>query len=264
MRRSVLSALVLIGLLVAGAPLAAAQATVLKVGATPVPHAEVLEFVKPHLAAEGIDLQIVVFNDYVLPNLALSDGELDANYFQHIPYLETFSADHRLDLEVLVKVHIEPIGLYSSRISSLDQLPDGAQIAIPNDVTNGGRALLLLQEAGLITLRPGAGLEATVLDIVENPKRLRFRELEAAMLPRALADVDAAVINTNFALEAGLNPVKDALIIEGEESPYANVVAVRKGDTANPALQKLAEALTRPEVRAFFLETYGGAVVPVF
>jgi len=263
MRRPAFLVLLLIGILALGSSIVAAQ-TVLKVGATPVPHAEVLEFVKPYLAAEGIDLQVVIFNDYVLPNLALADGELDANYFQHIPYLETFSADHRLNLEVLVKVHVEPIGLYSSRIKSVDELETGATIAIPNDVTNGGRALLLLQEAGLITLRAGAGLEATVLDIAENPKRLRFQELEAAMLPRALPDVDAAVINTNFALEGGLNPIRDALVMEGAESPYANIVAVRQGDTASPALQKLAEALTRPEVREFILETYGGAVVPVF
>ncbi|MFS8542481.1 MAG: MetQ/NlpA family ABC transporter substrate-binding protein [Limnochordales bacterium] len=243
---------------------AGAQAQVIKVGATPVPHAEILEFIKPALAAEGIELQIVEFTDYVLPNLALSDGELDANYFQHIPYLETFSADHRLDLTVLVGVHIEPMGLYSQRVDSLEDLPQGATVAIPNDATNGGRALLLLQEAGLIRLAEGTGITATVFDIVDNPRNIRFRELEAPLLPRALADVDAAVINTNYALEAGLVPLRDALVIEGEESPYANVVAVRTGDEANPALLKLADALTRPEVRDFILERYEGAVVPVF
>ena len=211
--------------------------TTIKVGATPVPHAEILEFIKPLLAAEGIQLQVVEFTDYVQPNLALSDGELDANYFQHVPYLETFSADHRLDLAVLTKVHIEPMGLYSTRVASLDQLRNGAVIAIPNDVTNGGRALLLLQGAGLITLRSGVGLEATPLDITSNPKRLQFRELEAAMLPRALSDVDAAIINTNYALEAGLDPLEDSLVIEGEESPYANVVAIRSGDLENAALK---------------------------
>ncbi|HLT58914.1 MAG TPA: MetQ/NlpA family ABC transporter substrate-binding protein [Limnochordales bacterium] len=243
---------------------AGAQAQVIKVGATPVPHAEILEFIKPALAAEGIELQIVEFTDYVLPNLALSDGELDANYFQHIPYLETFSADHRLDLTVLVGVHIEPMGLYSQRVDSLEDLPQGATVAIPNDATNGGRALLLLQEAGLIRLAEGTGITATVFDIVDNPRNIRFRELEAPLLPRALADVDAAVINTNYALEAGLVPLRDALVIEGAESPYVNVVAVRTGDEANPALLKLADALTRPEVRDFILERYEGAVVPVF
>ena len=242
----------------------AQAATVIKVGATPVPHAEILEFIKPLLQAEGIELDIVEFTDYVLPNLALADGELDANYFQHVPYLETFSEDHRLDLTVLVGVHVEPMGLYSRRVSDLADLPAGAAVAIPNDVTNGGRALLLLEAAGLIGLDPAAGIAATVFDVVDNPRGLRFRELEAPLLPRALDDVDAAVINTNYALEAGLVPLRDALAIEGAASPYVNVVAVRTGDENNPALVKLAEALTRPEVREFILETYEGAVVPVF
>jgi len=219
-------AAVLLLVLALGAAGAQAQ-TVITVGATPVPHAEVLEFIKPILQADGIELRIVEFTDYVLPNLALADGELDANYFQHIPYLETFAADHRLDLTVLVGVHIEPMGLYSQRIGSLDELRSGATVAIPNDATNGGRALLLLQEAGLIRLAEGAGITATVFDVAENPRNLRFRELEAPLLPRALADVDAAVINTNYALEAGLVPLQDAIVIEGAESPYVNVVAVR-------------------------------------
>lgn len=246
-----------------GAVAGAQQATV-TVGATAVPHAEILEFVKPYLAAEGIQLNIVEFSDYIQPNLALANGELDANYFQHIPYLEAFSADHRLDLTVLIGVHIEPIGLYSNRIASLDQLRNGATIAIPNDATNGGRALLLLQEAGVIKLADGVGIAATVFDIVDNPRNVRFQELEAAFLPRALADVDAAVINTNYAFEAGLVPLRDALVIEGAESPYVNVVAVRTGDETDDVLVKLAEVLTRPEVRDFILEKYEGAVVPVF
>lgn len=246
-----------------GAVAGAQQATV-TVGATAVPHAEILEFVKPYLAAEGIQLNIVEFSDYIQPNLALANGELDANYFQHIPYLEAFSADHRLDLTVLIGVHIEPIGLYSNRITNLDQLRNGATIAIPNDATNGGRALLLLQEAGLIKLADGVGIAATVFDIVDNPRNVRFQELEAAFLPRALADVDAAVINTNYAFEAGLVPLRDALVIEGAESPYVNVVAVRTGDETDDVLVKLAEVLTRPEVRDFILEKYEGAVVPVF
>jgi len=258
-----LAAVVLL-VLALGAVAGAQTPTVVTVGATPVPHAEVLEFVKPLLRAEGIELNIVEFTDYVLPNLALADGELDANYFQHIPYLEAFSADHRLNLSVLAGIHIEPIGLYSQRVSSLDQLRNGAVIAIPNDATNGGRALLLLQQAGLIRLADDVGIDATVFDVVDNPRRLRFQELEAPLLPRALADVDAAVINTNYALEAGLVPLRDAIVIEGAESPYVNVVAVRTGDENNPALLKLAEALTRPEVRQFILDEYEGAVVPVF
>lgn len=243
---------------------AAGAQTVLKVGATPVPHSEILEFIKPLLAAEGITLQIVEFTDYVQPNLRLADGDLDANFFQHVPYLETFSADHRLNLAVLVRVHVEPMGLYSNRVSDVNDLPNGAQIAIPNDPTNGGRALLLLHDAGVIGLRSGVGLQATEFDIVHNPKRLRFTPLEAPMLPRALADVHAAVINTNYALEAGLDPLTDSLLIDGAESPYANVVAVRAEDINRPELQTLAEVLTRPEVSQFILEKYEGAVVPVF
>lgn len=243
---------------------AATAQVVLRVGATPVPHAEVLQLVQPVLAAEGIQLQIIEFTDYVQPNLALAAGDLDANYFQHIPYLEQFSQDHGLDLTYITAVHIEPMGLYSERLTSLDELPRGASIAIPNDPTNGGRALLLLQSAGLIRLDPAAGITATVLDVVDNPLGLRFRELEAAQLPRVLPDVAAAVINTNYALEAGLNPMADALVIEGSDSPYVNVLAVRTADRENPALQALARALTSEPVREFLLERYGGAVVPAF
>nr|WP_304173729.1 MetQ/NlpA family ABC transporter substrate-binding protein [Limnochorda pilosa] len=253
--------LILAMALVAGT--AAAQ-TVLRVGATPVPHAEVLQVIQPQLAVEGIQLEIVEFTDYVQPNLALAAGDLDANYFQHIPYLEQFSQDHRLDLTYIAAVHIEPMGVYSGRWTRLEDLPQGASIAIPNDPTNGGRALLLLQSAGLIRLDPAAGITATILDVVENPLGLRFRELEAAQLPRVLPDVDAAVINTNYALEAGLNPVADALTIEGSDSPYANVLAVRTDRQDDPALQALARALTSSQVRDFLLERYGGAVVPAF
>ncbi|BAS29212.1 methionine ABC transporter substrate-binding protein [Limnochorda pilosa] len=241
-----------------------AQQQVLRVGATPVPHAEVLEQVKPVLAAEGIDLRIVEFTDYVQPNLALDAGDLDANYFQHIPYLEQFSKDHGLDLTYIAAVHIEPMGLYSRKVSSIEDLPGGARIGIPNDPTNGGRALLLLQSAGLIKLDPAAGITATPLDVVENPHRLRFQELEAAQLPRVLFDVEAAVINTNYALEAGLNPTRDALVIEGSDSPYVNVLAVRTQEKDAQALQALARALTSDAVRSFLLEKYGGAVVPAF
>ncbi|KXG75220.1 D-methionine-binding lipoprotein MetQ [Fervidicola ferrireducens] len=236
----------------------------IKVGASPVPHAEILEVVKPILEKEGINLEIVEFTDYVQPNLKLAEKELDANYFQHIPYLEEFSKEHNLDLTYIAKVHIEPMGAYSQKIKNLNELKEGATVAIPNDPTNAGRALLLLQTAGLIKLKPEAGIKATVGDIVENPKGLKITELEAATLPRVLPDVDLAVINTNYALEAGLVPTKDALIIEDANSPYVNVLVVRKGDESRPELKKLAEALNSPEVKKFIEEKYQGAVVPAF
>ena len=229
--------------------------TVLKVGATPVPHAELLNFVKPQLAKEGVDLQIIEFSDYVKPNLSLNDKEIDANFFQHIPYLEEFAKERNMPLVTLTKVHIEPMGIYSTKYKSLDELPRGAKVAIPNDPTNGGRALMLLQSANLLKLKDGVTITATPGDIVE---------IEAALLPRSMNDVDYSVINSNFAMEAKLNPVKDSLFTEPKESPYANVVAIRKGDENRPELQKLAKALTSPEVKKFIEETYKGAVVPAF
>jgi len=246
----------------------AAGPAVVRIGATPVPHAEVLEFIKPLLAQEGIELRIIEFTDYVRPNLALADGELEANYFQHIPYLETFSRDHRLDLTYIARVHIEPMGLYSQKVRSVEALRQGAVVAIPNDPTNAGRALQLLQQAGLVELKPGLGLSATVLDIVRNPKGLVIRELEAAQLPRVLPDVDAAVINGNYALEAGLRPISDAIVLEDVQQPYvsplANVLAVRSRDKDNPVLTKVAEVLTSEAVRQFLLDRYKGAVLPAF
>jgi D-methionine transport system substrate-binding protein len=239
-------------------------ATVLKVGATPVPHAEILNFIKPTLAKQGITLQVIEFTDYVLPNLALADKDLDANFFQHIPYLETFTADRRLNLIWVAKVHIEPMGAYSRKVKSLAELKNNAIVAIPNDPTNGGRALLLLEKAGLLKLKAGVGLKATVFDIIDNPKRLRINELEAAQLPRVLPDVDLAVINTNYALEADLVPSRDALIIEGGESPYANILVVRPESKDNAAIKALISALQSPEVRQFIQTTYKGAVVPAF
>lgn len=236
----------------------------IKVGASPVPHAEILKVVKPILEKEGINLEIVEFTDYIQPNLKLNDKELDANYFQHIPYLEDFSKEHKLDLTYTAKVHIEPMGIYSQKVKSLNELKDGATIAIPNDPTNGGRALLLLQSAGVLKLKEGTGIKATVSDIAENPKNIKISELEAATLPRVLQDVDAAVINTNYALEAKLVPTKDALFIESADSPYVNILAVRKGDESRPELKKLAEALNSPEVKKFIEDQYKGAVVPAF
>ncbi|UOF92716.1 MetQ/NlpA family ABC transporter substrate-binding protein [Fodinisporobacter ferrooxydans] len=240
------------------------QTTVLKVGATAVPHAEILNFIKPQLKKEGVDLKVIEFNDYVQPNLQLASKQLDANYFQHIPYLDQFNKDHHLNLKWVTKVHIEPMGVYSKKYKSLDQIPNNGTIAIPNDVTNGGRALLLLADKKLIALKAGAGVNATVQDIVSNPKHLQFKELDAAMLPRVLGDVDAAVINTNYAIQAKLNPTKDALAIESANSPYANVLVVRPEDVNNPAIQKLAKALTSPEVKKFIEEKYKGAIVPAF
>lgn len=236
----------------------------LKVGATAVPHAEILNDIKPALAKEGIDLQIIEFSDYVKPNLALNDKELDANFFQHEPYLDTFVSERKLALVSAGKVHIEPMGIYSKKIKSLQDIPNGAKIAIPNDPSNGGRALALLESAKLLKLKDGVGVKATIGDITQNDKKLKIVEIEAALLPRSMDDTDLSVINSNFAMEAKLNPVKDSLFTEPKESPYANIVAVRKGDESRPEIQKLMKALQSPEVKKFIEEKYKGAVVPAF
>jgi D-methionine transport system substrate-binding protein len=238
--------------------------TVLKVGATPVPHAEILNHIKDALAKDGVDLQVVEFTDYVKPNLSLNDKELDANFFQHEPYLKKFCEDRKLDLVALCKVHIEPMGVYSKRIKDIKDVKDGAVVAIPNDPTNGGRALNILEKAGLIKLKEGIGIAATVNDVTENPKNIKIQEAEAAMLPRTLDDVDLAVINSNFAMEAKLNPTKDAIFIEPKDSPYANVIAVRKGDENRPEIQKLKKALLTDDVKKFIEEKYKGSIVPAF
>lgn len=240
------------------------MAETLKIGATPRPHAEILELIKPMAKAKGIEIVIVEFTDYVQPNIALADGELDANFFQHKPYLETFSKDRRLALSSLVAVHIEPMGAYSKKIKDLNELKKGASVGIPNDPTNGGRALLLLQAGGLIELDKKAGILPTTLDVVKNPLNLKFRELEAAMLPRSLQDLDLAIINTNYALEGGLVPTKDALIMEGSESPYANIIAVRTKDLDKPEFKILAEILTSEEVKEFLKKEYKGSIVAAF
>lgn len=255
----------LLGLVLSlGVVLAGCKSESLVVGATPVPHAEILEVVKPTLKKEGIDLKIVEFSDYVTPNMQLWDKQLDANFFQHIPYLEDFCSSKNMDLVWVAKVHIEPMGIYSDKIKSLSDLKDGDKVGIPNDVTNGGRALALLEKAGLIKLKEGLGIKATVHDVVENPKNLQIVELDAAMLPRALPDLAIGVINGNFALQAGLNPVKDAIYLEGSDSPFANVLVVRKGDENKPAIQKLVKALQSPEVKKFIEDKYQGAVIPAF
>lgn len=240
--------------------------TVLKVGATPVPHAEILEFIKPALAKEGIDLKIVNYTDYVRPNLDLDSGEIDANFFQHTPYLESFNKDHNLNLVSLTKVHIEPMGVYSKKITNLDQLRSGDTIAIPNDPSNNGRALALLAKAGLIQLKDGVGIKGTVNDIIGNSKQLKITPIDAPQLPRVLQDpkIGAAVINTNYALEAGLNPTKDSLFTEDKDSPYANILVVKDNRKNDPALQKLAKALTSPDVKKFIEDNYKGSIVPAF
>ena len=243
---------------------ATASAGTLRVGASPVPHAEILEFVKPTLAKQGVNLVIREFSDYVQPNLALADGSIDVNFFQHLPYLNSFQQGRPLGIVAGAKVHVEPIGVYSRRVQQLRDLKAGATVAIPNDPSNSGRALKLLERAGLIRLKAGVGVSATVLDITTNVKRLRFRELEAPQLPRALGDVDAAVINTNYALDAGLNPLKDALLLEDKRSPYANLLAAKPATLKNPDYLKLVKALQSPEVKAFILKKYAGAVVPAF
>lgn len=237
---------------------------VLNIGASPQPHSEILKFVQPILKEQGVDLKITEFTDYVLPNLALNDGDIDANFFQHVPYMESFASNHNIGLEAVAKVHIEPLGLYSSTLKSILELRDEAHIAIPNDPTNGGRALLLLQKYGLIKLDDNAGLEATENDIVYNPKNLTIVPLDAPQLPRALEDLDAAVINTNYALEASLNPVNDALLLEDGDSPYANVLTVKPERASDENIQKLIKALNSPEVKSFIEEQYKGAIIPAF
>ncbi|MEQ2455929.1 MetQ/NlpA family ABC transporter substrate-binding protein [Flavonifractor hominis] len=243
------------------------EGTVLKVGATPAPHAEILEVVKDLLAEQGITLEIAQYNDYVQPNNAVEDGSLDANYFQHITYMNDFNEEYGTHLVSAAEVHYEPMGLYAGKTTSLDELADGALIGLPNDATNEGRALLVLQQEGLITLSEDAGITATINDIVDNPKNLQFSEMEAAQLPLRLADLDMAVINGNYAIDAGLS-MDDALAVESADGEaaqaYVNVLAVEEGREDDPAIQALAAALCSDEVKAFIDENYNGAVVAVF
>ncbi len=236
----------------------------LKVGASAVPHAELLEHVKPALAKEGVNLEIKVFTDYVLPNTQVAEKQLDANFFQHVPYLEQQNKDLNLKLVKVAGIHIEPFGVYSSKIKKLDELKDGAKVAIPNDPSNGGRALALLEKAGLIKLKDGVGINGTVKDIAENKKNLKITQQEAAMLPRVLGEVDIATINTNYALEAKLVPTKDALFIEQSDSPYVNIVVAREDNKDSEALKKLVKALQTEDVKKFIADKYQGAVVPAF
>lgn len=236
----------------------------LSIAATPVPHAEILEHIQPTLKEDGVDLDIKVFTDYVQPNQQVADGQIDVNFFQHKPYLESFNSERGTDLVSVALVHVEPFGVYSKKIDTIEDLKEGARVAIPNDPSNGARALLLLEQNGIIKLKDPDNLLATARDVSENPKKLKFTELEAATVARVLDDVDLALINTNYALEAGLNPLEDALLIEGADSPYANLVAVKEGNQNDPRVEKLIKALNSDDVKTFISEKYDGAVVPAF
>ncbi|WP_336347639.1 MetQ/NlpA family ABC transporter substrate-binding protein [Pseudomonas monsensis] len=254
----------LIAAFAAVAAFSAHAAETLTVAATPVPHAEILEFVKPALAKEGVDLKVKVFTDYIQPNVQVAEKRLDANFFQHQPYLDEFNKAKGTSLVAVTGVHLEPLGAYSNKYKKLDELPSGANVVIPNDATNGGRALLLLDKAGVIKLKDSKNILSTVKDIAENPKDLKIRELEAATIPRVLTQVDLALINTNYALEAKLDPSKDALVIEGNDSPYVNILVSRADNKDSDAMQKLAAALHSPEVKKFITEKYKSAVLPAF
>ncbi len=245
------------------------ESTTIKVAAVPTPHAEILnDVVAPLLAEQGYELEVVEFTDYVQPNVATVDGEVDANYFQHVPYLDNYNEENGTNLVSVTAVHYEPMGIYPGKISSIDELEEGSIIAVPNDATNEARALLLLEQEGLITLADDAGITATVNDIVDNPLNLEFKELEAAVVPTVLADVDLACINANYAIEAGYTVNADALAVEDAEGDaaqtYANVLVVNEGDEDSEAIQALAAALNSDEVREYIEANYDGSVLPVF
>ena len=233
----------------------------IKVGVTAGPHAEIMDVVKKVAEKDGLKIQIVEFNDYVQPNVALSQGDIDANSFQHQPYLDNMVADRKYDIVSIAKTVIFPMGIYSKKVKTIADVKPGAVVTIPNDPTNGGRALLLLEKVGLIKLKPNAGLKAAVTDIAENPKNIKIKELDAAQIPRSLDDVDIAAINTNYAMTAGLVPTRDAIAIEDANSPYANVIAVRTKDKDNPVFQKLVKAYQSEEVKKFIQEHFKGSVV---
>ncbi len=249
-------------------PNTASEPVTLKIGATPAPHQEILEQVVDVLAEQGITLEIVPYNDYIAPNTAVEEGENDANFFQHITYMDNFNAERDTHLVNAGSIHYEPMGIYAGKSDSLDNVPDGAVIAVPNDTTNEGRALLLLQDLGLLTLKEDAGLEATPNDIASNPKNLQFKELEAAMLPQTIDEVDFSVINSNYALDAGLDPTKDALASEDAQSDaaqaYTNIIAVKEGRENDEAIKALVAALQSDEIKTFIETTYKGSVVPMF
>jgi len=244
------------------------KGTKIKIGASVTPHAEILGVAKDILAKQGVELEIVEFTDYVQPNTGVENGDLDANYFQHKPYLDEFNKDNNTHLVSVAAIHYEPFGIYAGKTASIDKLAEGAVIAVPNDGTNEARALMLLQDQGLIKLKDGTGLSATILDIAENPKKLSIKELEAAQLALSLKDVDLAVINGNYAIQAGLNATTDALATEDKDSTaaqtYANILCVKEGNEKDPGILALIKALQSDEVKKFMEEKYKGAVVPIF
>lgn len=245
----------------------ASDGTVITVGASPSPHAEILKAVEDEIKSAGYELKVVEYNDYVQPNVALSEGDLDANYFQHKPYLDNYNQENGTDLVSAVAIHFEPMGIYAGKSSDIKNVPDGAKIAVPSDATNEARALLLLQDQGVLKLKDGAGLEATKNDIAENPHNVEFVEVEAASVPRTLQDADFGVINGNYALSAGLDTTA-TLASEGVDSEaaktYANIVAVRKGEDATEKTKALVAALTSDTAKKFIEDTYKGSVIPVF
>ncbi|MEU8826852.1 MetQ/NlpA family ABC transporter substrate-binding protein [Streptomyces sp. NPDC048636] len=255
-----------LGLSACGTENGASKDGPLIVAASPVPHAEILNYVKDHLAQKaGLDLDVREFTDYNTPNLSTQDGSVGANYFQNKPYLDDFNKKKGTDIVPVVTVHLEPLGLYSHQAKKTGDLTKGATVALPNDTVNEARALKLLAANKVITLKDGAGTEATPKDITANPKGLKFKELEAAQLPRALDDVDAAVINGNYAIAADLKPAKDALVLESpKNNPYGNFLAVKKGEEKDPRVKKLAKLLTSPEVKKFIKDKYAGSVLPSF
>jgi D-methionine transport system substrate-binding protein len=240
----------------------AASAETIRVAVTPGPHAQILEAVKPIAATKGLDIRIIEFSDYVVPNQALDAGEIEANSFQNQPYLDNQKADRGYRIVPVGLTVNFPLGVYSKKWKSWDEVPDGATLAIQNDPTNGGRALLLLQDKGVIKLKDGVGFKPTVVDIVGNPKKLKFIELDAAQTPRSLDDVDAASINTNYAVSAGLDPVKGPILREDAKGPYVNLLAVREADKDKPWVKTLVDSYHSPEVKAFVLETFKGSVLP--
>jgi D-methionine transport system substrate-binding protein len=244
-----------------GSNQAAQESKVIKVGVTAGPHAELMDEVKKLAEKQGLKIEVVEFNDYIQPNVALNQGDIDVNSFQHEPYLNNIVKDRGFDIVSIGKTVIFPMGIYSKKVKDLAQVKEGATVVIPNDPTNGGRALMLLEQKGIIKLKSGAGLTASAADIAENPKHLIFKELDAAQIPRSLDDVDVAAINTNYAVTAGLNPVKDAIALEGGESPYSNIIAVRGKDKENPDYLKLVKIYQSAEIKAFIQEHFKGAVV---
>ncbi|KQX46546.1 MULTISPECIES: MetQ/NlpA family ABC transporter substrate-binding protein [unclassified Paenibacillus] len=248
----------------ASATPAAAKEVTLKVGASSVPHAEILNSLKDKMKAQGVKLEVIEFNDYVQPNVQVFEKQLDANFFQHQPYLDQYNLDKKQNLVKVVGVHIEPFGAYSQKVKAAAELKDGASVAIPNDPSNAGRALALMEKNGLIKLKDGVGIKGTVQDIIENKKKLQIKELDPAMLPRTIGEFDLALINTNYALQANLNPTKDALFIEDKNSPYVNIVVSRPDNKDSEAMQKLAKELNSADTKKFIEDKYKGAIVPAF